>query len=39
MDHILSEEPSTKDYNVQLEPPVLGVGTVADVLGGELFPS
>ena len=37
MELILSEEPSTKDCNLQLEPPLLGVGTLVDVLGGGVF--
>ena len=37
MDLILFEKPSTEDHNIQLEPHVLGVGTLVDVLGGEVF--
>jgi hypothetical protein len=36
---IMSEEPSTEDRNVQLEPPLVGVGTFLDVLREEVFPS
>ena len=38
MDLILSEEPSTYLY-AHLEPPLLEVGTLVDVLCGELYPS
>jgi hypothetical protein len=37
MDLILFEEPSTEDCNVQLEPPLVGVGTLIDVLCGEVL--
>ena len=39
MDLILSKEPSTEDRNVQLEFPVVGVGTLVDVLCEEMFHS
>jgi len=37
MDLILSKESSTEDRIVQLEPPVLGVGTLVDVLRKKVF--
>ena len=39
MDLILSEEPSTEDGNVHLEPPLLGVETLVDVVCVEVCPS
>jgi hypothetical protein len=39
MDLIVSEQPSTEDRNVQLEPLVLEVGTVVNLLRGKVFPS
>ena len=35
---ILSEEPSTKDRNVQLKPPMVGVGTLVDNFCKLVFP-
>ena len=37
MDLILSEGPSTEDRNVQLELPMVGVGTLVDVLRRVVF--
>jgi hypothetical protein len=39
MDFILSKKPSTEDRNVHLEPPLLEVGTLVDVLRIEVCPS
>ena len=36
---ILSEQPSIRNRNVQLEPLVVGVETLVDVLRGKVFPS
>lgn len=39
MDLILLKEPSIEDRNIQLELSVVGVGTLIDVLCGEVYPS
>lgn len=37
MDLILSKDSSIEDRNVQLEPPIVRVGTLIDVLRGKNF--